>query len=103
MNNLAFSKINYILLVVGFAIIVLGFILMGGGATSEEAFNPEIFSDLHIKAAPMVCLFGFLFEFSFHFLFFFAFFVRFGLLFLLKNNKFFTIKKKRTKNLLNAN
>ncbi|NLV53672.1 MAG: DUF3098 domain-containing protein [Bacteroidales bacterium] len=62
MNNLAFSKINYILLVVGFAIIVLGFILMGGGATSEEAFNPEIFSDLHIKAAPMVCLFGFLFE-----------------------------------------
>ncbi len=62
MNNFAFSKINYILLCVGMAIIVLGFILMSGDATTEEAFNPEIFSDRRIKVAPMVCLFGFLFE-----------------------------------------
>jgi hypothetical protein len=53
---------NYILLVVGFAIIVAGFILMSGDATTEEAFNPDIFSDTRIKVAPMVCLFGFLFE-----------------------------------------
>ncbi|MBQ9664847.1 MAG: DUF3098 domain-containing protein [Bacteroidaceae bacterium] len=62
MNNFAFTKINYILLAIGFLIIILGFILMGGDATTEEAFNPEIFSDKHIKVAPMVCLFGFLFE-----------------------------------------
>lgn len=62
MKNLAFTKINYILLLVGFAIIVIGFILMSGDATTEEAFNPDIFSDMRIKVAPMVCLFGFLFE-----------------------------------------
>ena len=62
MKNFAFTKMNYILLVVGFAIIVAGFILMSGDATTEEAFNPNIFSDTRIKVAPMVCLFGFLFE-----------------------------------------
>lgn len=62
MRNLAFSKINYILLIVGLAIIVVGFMLMSGESTTEEAFTPDIFSDMRIKIAPMVCLFGFLFE-----------------------------------------
>ena len=62
MRNVAFSKINYILLIVGLAIIVIGFMLMSGESTTEEAFNPDIFSDMRIKIAPMVCLFGFLFE-----------------------------------------
>ena len=62
MKNLAFSTINYILLAIGFLIIIIGFILMSGDATTEEAFNPDIFSDMRIKVAPMVCLFGFLFE-----------------------------------------
>ena len=62
MKNLAFTKINYILLLVGFAIIVIGFILMSGDATTEEAFNPDIFSDMRTKVAPMVCLFGFIFD-----------------------------------------
>lgn len=62
MKNFAFTKINYILLAVGFAIIIIGFILMSGDATTEQAFNPDIFSDTRIKVAPMVCLFGFLFE-----------------------------------------
>ncbi|MBR0046555.1 MAG: DUF3098 domain-containing protein [Bacteroidaceae bacterium] len=62
MKNFAFSTINYILLAIGFLIIIIGFILMSGDATTEEAFNPDIFSDMRIKVAPMVCLFGFLFE-----------------------------------------
>ena len=61
MHNFAFSKINYILLVIGLAIIILGFILMSGSGTTEEAFNPDIFSDTRIKVAPMVSLFGFVF------------------------------------------
>ena len=62
MKNFAFTKFNYILLLVGFVIIIIGFIMMSGDATTEEAFNPDIFSDMRTKAAPMVCLFGFLFE-----------------------------------------
>ncbi len=60
-KNLAFSKINYILLVIGFVITLAGLFLMSGSGTTEEAFNPEIFSDMRIKVAPMVSLFGFLF------------------------------------------
>lgn len=62
MNNFAFTKTNYILLAVGFLIIITGFILMSGDATTEEAFQPDIFSTRRIRVAPIVCLFGFLFE-----------------------------------------
>lgn len=61
MNNLAFNKKNYILLAIGMAIIIAGFILMSGGGSTEEAFNPEIFSARRIKVAPAVCFFGFIF------------------------------------------
>lgn len=60
-NTFAFSKINYILLAIGIAIILIGFYLMSGDSTTEAAFNPDIFSDTRIKVAPMVSLFGFIF------------------------------------------
>ena len=58
-NNLAFDKMNYILLAVGMAVVVLGFILMSGGSSDETAYNPDIFSVRRIKVAPVVCLLGF--------------------------------------------
>ena len=61
MNNLAFNKKNYILLAIGMAIIIAGLILMSGGGSTEEAFNPEIFSARRIKVAPAICFFGFIF------------------------------------------
>ncbi|MCI6143643.1 MAG: DUF3098 domain-containing protein [Alloprevotella sp.] len=57
----AFTRTNFILLAVGMAIVILGFILMAGGGTTEEGFNPDIFSARRIKVAPVVCLFGYLF------------------------------------------
>lgn len=60
MKDLAFGKLNYILLIAGVVIVILGFILMSGDPTTEEAFNPDIFSDRRIKVAPMVSLAGFL-------------------------------------------
>lgn len=58
-RNLAFTRINYILLVVGMAIVVLGFLLMSGSGSTETAYNPDIFSARRIKVAPVVCLIGF--------------------------------------------
>ena len=60
-KNFAFDKMNFILLAVGMAIVIIGFILMSGSGSTEEAFNPEIFSVRRIKVAPAVCFFGFCF------------------------------------------
>jgi len=57
------GKENYKLLLIGFAIIVIGFMLMVGGKSEDPSvFNPEIFSFRRITLAPVVVLFGFLFE-----------------------------------------
>ena len=58
-KNLAFDKVNFILLAIGMAVVILGFILMSGGGSTEQAFNPEVFSTMRIKVAPVVCFFGF--------------------------------------------
>ncbi|MCR5158669.1 MAG: DUF3098 domain-containing protein [Prevotella sp.] len=58
-RDLAFGRMNFILLGVGMLLVVIGFILMAGGSSSNEAYNPDIFSARRIKVAPMVCLLGF--------------------------------------------
>lgn len=58
-KNLAFDKVNFILLAIGMAVVILGFILMSGGGSTEQAFNPEVFSTMRIKVAPVVCFVGF--------------------------------------------
>ncbi len=50
---------NFILVAVGMAIVIIGFLLMSGGGTENGSFNPEIFSPLRIKVAPAVCFIGF--------------------------------------------
>lgn len=57
------GKENYKLLLIGFAIIVFGFILMiGGGSDDPKVFSEDIFSFRRITLAPLVVLFGFVFE-----------------------------------------
>lgn len=58
-RNFAFDRVNYILLAVGMAVVILGFILMSGSGSTVESFNPEIFSAMHIKVAPVVTFLGF--------------------------------------------
>ena len=58
-KNFAFNKMNYILLAVGMLIVVIGFLLMTGPASTETTFEPHIFSARRSKLAPVVCLFGF--------------------------------------------
>lgn len=58
-RNFAFGRMNFILLAIGMAIVIIGFILMGGDGSTESAYNPDIFSVRRIKVAPIVCLIGF--------------------------------------------
>ena len=59
-QKFAFDKVNFILLAIGMAVVIIGFLLMTGPSSSETAFEPDIFSVRRIKVAPAVCLFGFL-------------------------------------------
>ncbi len=58
-RDLAFGRMNFILLAIGMALVIIGFILMGGSGSTDEAYNPDIFSPMRIKVAPVVCLVGF--------------------------------------------
>jgi hypothetical protein len=60
----AFSRENYIYLIIGFVIIIVGFLLMMGGKSPDpNTFNEkEIFSFRRITLAPVVVLIGFAFE-----------------------------------------
>jgi len=55
---------NYILLIIGFVIIVTGFLLMIGGKSENpnEFFPDQLFSFRRITLAPIIVLFGFVFE-----------------------------------------
>ncbi len=60
---LPLTKENYILMIIGFGIILLGFVLMsGGGSSSPEVFDERIFSFRRITLAPILVLGGFAFE-----------------------------------------
>ena len=58
------TRENYLLLIIGFIIIVIGFLLMlGGGSDDPNVFNEkELFSFRRITLAPVIILFGFIFE-----------------------------------------
>ena len=57
----AFDRMNFILLAIGMAVVIVGMILMSGTGSDETTFDPSIFDARHIKVAPAVCLFGYLF------------------------------------------
>lgn len=55
-----FEKANYKILLIGIAVIVLGFILMsGGGSDDPKVFNEDVFNFRRIRLAPTVVLIGF--------------------------------------------
>lgn len=59
-KDFAFGKENFILIAIAVVFIVVGFLLMsGGGSTDGVSFNPEIFSARRIVVAPVVTMIGF--------------------------------------------
>lgn len=59
-HEFLFDKVNYKFLLIGLAVIAVGFILMaGGGSDDPKIFNPDIFSFRRIRLAPTMVLIGF--------------------------------------------
>ena len=58
-RNFAFDKVNFILIAVSMLVVVLGFVLMSGSGSTDTHYDPDIFSTLRIKVAPVVCFVGF--------------------------------------------
>lgn len=55
-----YSKANYLLIAVSLVLIILGFVLMsGGGSTDPNVFNEAIFSATRTRVAPIICVIGF--------------------------------------------
>jgi hypothetical protein len=56
----ALGKENYILMLVGVALIILGFVLMTGGSSKDpNVFNEDMFDFRRLTLAPILILTGF--------------------------------------------
>ena len=60
-SRLPLMRPNFILMAVAGAMIVLGFLLMAGGASTMESFDPDIFSTRRIVIGPAIAFLGFIF------------------------------------------
>jgi membrane-bound ClpP family serine protease len=60
-EKFALDKMNFILIGIGVAIIIIGLLLMTGPSSTEVHFEPDIFSTRRIVVAPLVCFVGFVF------------------------------------------
>ena len=62
-NNL-FGKENYMWMLVGLAVLALGFFLMAGGKSADpNVFDPKVvYSDTRITVAPILIIAGFIIE-----------------------------------------
>ena len=61
--DFAFTKQNYILLLVGIALICVGLLLMiGGGSDDSTVFSDKIFDSQRLTLAPILIAAGFIVE-----------------------------------------
>ena len=60
-SHFVFGKKNYTTIIIGFVIVLIGFVMMSGGKSDNpEEFHPEeIFSARRITYAPITVLIGF--------------------------------------------
>jgi hypothetical protein len=62
-SGFAIPSDNYKYMLIGFGIVVLGYLLMiGGGSSDPNVFNPEMFNAQRTIVAPVVVLIGYVFE-----------------------------------------
>lgn len=56
----AFQRTNYLIMAVGYLLVVAGFLLMTGPGTTHTHFEPAIFNIRRIGIAPVICVTGFM-------------------------------------------
>lgn len=62
-EDMIFGKDNYILMGAGLVLVIIGFLLMSGGAQPDDSWNPdEIYSFRRTVLAPIVILAGLVVE-----------------------------------------
>lgn len=54
------ARNNFMLMIISGAMIVIGFLLMLGGSTTTEEFNPDIFSTRRLIIGPTIAFLGFI-------------------------------------------
>ena len=60
-KKLCFPTIFYTTIIIAaIALIVAGYVLMSGPGSTDQCFNPDIFSTRRIVIAPILCLAGYL-------------------------------------------
>jgi hypothetical protein len=61
--QLAFGKVNYILMAVGIIVLAIGYILLaGGGSDDPNVFNADMFDTRRLYVAPILIVLGFVVE-----------------------------------------
>jgi uncharacterized membrane protein len=63
-SNFLFDKTNYILMIIGVILILIGFYFMSGGKSEDvhQFHAGEVFSNTRITLAPILVLLGFVVE-----------------------------------------
>jgi len=58
-SEFLFGKRNYMIMILGLIVILIGFVLMmGGGSDDPNVFNEEMYNFRRIRLAPTVVLIG---------------------------------------------
>jgi len=58
-GDFLFEKRNYVIMIIGIIVIMIGFALMaGGGSDDPTVFNEDIYNFRRIRLAPTVVLIG---------------------------------------------
>ena len=61
--SFVFGKTNYIIMIVGVVLLLLGYILLaGGGSDDPNVFNPAMFDSRRLVWAPILIVLGFVVE-----------------------------------------
>lgn len=61
--ELAFGKVNYILMAAGLVLLAIGYILLsGGGSDDPNVFNPAMFDSRRLVLSPILIVLGFVVE-----------------------------------------